>query len=220
MTPRRASRVVAVALLQLGACAKQTDAETRAAFEAAANPTASGGSSPRARPGARPRKPTPDARTAWQGVADLVDASIVLIGADTDARGFTDAATKWCAVAPEPKNTADGPSYACFPRDALEIGTRSFTLDISPVGAIGLHMDELDEATSRALAEQARGAVARLCATPFAAAPADDAKTRAFQTCPVDGGSTLAVGCARSTVGPGWFVTITVLGEVRRAPPP
>lgn len=220
MTLRRPASVAAAVVLHLGACAKQTDAETRAAFEAAANPPASGGSTPRARPGGRPRKPTPDARTAWQGVADLVDAAIVLIGADTDARGFTDAATKWCAVAPEPKSTDDGPSYACFPRDALEIGERSFTLDISPTGSLGLHMDELDEATSRALAEQARGAVARLCATPFAIAPSDDAATRVFHTCPVDGGSTLAVGCARSTVGPGWFVTITVLGEVRRAPAP
>jgi hypothetical protein len=220
VTNRSLGTHAVAAALSVAACARQTDAQTRNAFEAAANPTVSTGTTPRLRPGSQPRKPVADAMTSWQGVNVLVEKSIALLASDVDARAFTEAATRHCAVKPEPRSSSDGPSYACFPRDPLEIGKRSFTLDISPAGAMGLHMDELDEATSKSLAGQARDAVAKLCATPFAAAANNDAENRVFDTCPVDGGSTLAVGHARSTVRPGWFVAITVLSDVRQTAAP
>lgn len=195
-------------------CARRTDAETRAAFEAASRPREPSGKAPRERPDRRRLPTADDPRTAWQAIGELLEASITLLGSDTSVAAFTAAATGWCAVRPEPKTTRAGPTYACFPREPLAIGRRTFTLEIAPGGVVGLHMDELDEATSRSIADQARAAVARLCATPFAAVPTDDAKSSGFHTCPVDGGSTLAVGQARSTAGPGWFVTVTVLGEL------
>jgi hypothetical protein len=202
-----------------GGCARRTDAENRAAFEAATQPSKAPDARRPDRPGRRPR-PTPgDPRTAWQSLGDLLERSITLLDTDVEQAAFIATATGWCAVKPEPRMTRTGLTYLCFPREGLSIGRRSFTLEVSPNGVIGLHIDELDEATSKALADQARAAVAGLCATAFAPTPAEDEASRSFQTCPVDGGSTLAVGHARSTVGPGWFVTITVLGEVRAKPP-
>lgn len=201
-------------------CSARTDAQTRAAFEAASRPTSSDDGTPRERPGRRPRPAADDPRTAWQSVGELLDSAITLFGLDNDAVTFTAAATAWCAVAPEPKSTAAALSYACFPREPMVVAGRTFTLEVSPDGAIGLLIDELDEAASRALADQARAATERLCATAFVAVPADDASISAFHTCPVDGGSTLAVGCARATTGPGWFVSVTVLGALRRSAAP
>jgi len=200
-------------------CARRTDAENRAAFEAATRPPSTPGSRRPDRPGRRPRPAPGDPRTTWHELGELLDDSITLLDTDTDQAAFIEAATRWCAVKPEPRATRAGPTYLCFPRDALVIGKRTFTLEVSPHGVVGLYIDELDEATSRALAEQARGEVVRLCATAFAPTPAEDDAARWFQTCPVDGGSTLAVGHARSTSGPGWFVTIAVLGELRSTAP-
>lgn len=217
----RRERIAVVALaLEAFGCARRTDAETRAAFEAASRSPRDAGRSPRTRPGRRPRRNTADARTTWQAIADVLDASIVLLGSDIDAATFTTTATGWCAVAPEPRATDAGPLYVCFPRDPLQLDQRTFTLEVSPSGVIGLNMDELDEPTSRSLAEQARAAVIRLCATPFVAAPTQDAELGTFHACPVDGGATLAVGRGRSTAGPGWFVTMTVLGDLRRSASP
>jgi hypothetical protein len=209
------TRSVVIAVLALSGCARRTDAETRAAFESATRTTTAPDTRRPGRPGRRPR-PTPgDPRTTWNDLGELLESSITLLDKDTDEAAFVAAATQWCAVKPEPRATRTGPTYVCFPRDALAIGKRTFTLEVSPQGVIGLHIDELDEATSKALAEQARGEIERLCATAFAPTPAEDDASRWFHTCPVDGGSTLAVGHARSTSGPGWFVTIAVLGELR-----
>lgn len=205
---------LALACATMAACSRRTDAETRAAFEAATKPSAAPDRRRPDRPGRRPRPAAGDPRTTWHDLGELLESSIRLLDSDADAAAFVDAATGWCAVKPEPRATRTGPTYVCFPRDVLALGKRTFTLEVSPQGVIGLHIDELDEATSRALAEQARGEVARLCATAFAPTPAEDDAARWFQTCPVDGGSTLAVGHARSTSGPGWFVTIAVLGEL------
>ncbi len=215
MIGSRGLPIMACALATVLACAARTDDGTRAAFEAAAKPTTRKGPDRPDRPGSRPPRRPSAPKSGWQATAELLDAAIALIGSGVDAPQFIAVATRWCAVAPEAKTNQRGLTYVCFPREALEVGERSFVLEVVSDGTVSVYMDELDDATSGAVVEQARVALARLCATPFAAAPTQEPTQRLFHTCPVDGGSTLAVGRARASTTTGWFVTAAVLGALR-----
>lgn len=210
--------MLCTAVCSAAACAGRTDAQTRAAFVGAGQP-ADGAST---RPGRRPPRP-PGARpndgdTTWQAVTQRLQAVIRLLASATSRDAVVEPAIAWCAVRPEPRTTPNGNAYTCFPTEPLQLDRRSFALSVFPGGVIGLQMDELDDTDARAISQRARVELASLCATPFVESPNDPGTARAFFTCPVDGGSSLAVGYARSSRGPGWFVSLSVLGEPSPAP--
>jgi hypothetical protein len=196
-------------------CARTTDAEVQSAFEAAQRGEAS---NPRAHTRGRGKRPTAStvARDPWAAVQAKLAEAIAVFGDVADAATFDTLAQRWCEVRPEPTETEDGRTYLCYPEPPLRVEGRAFTLELSASGVIGLQTDDLNGAESRQLADRAREAVTRFCATPWTALRQDEPGPRAqqFHTCPSDGGVTLAVG--RFPVGSGgdrWRVSLSVLGS-------
>jgi hypothetical protein len=205
---------LALALLA-SACAKTTDAEIREAFENAQRGVSE---EPRSRGRIRGRRPgtQPTSTDPWTAVQDKLAEAIAVFGKVTDASTFDTLAERWCDVRPEPTESEDGRTYLCYPDPPLRVPGRSFTLELSASGVIGLQSDELTDAESRQFAERAREAASRFCATPFTANDPDEPGPRAqqFHTCPADGGVTLAVGRFPATAtGDRWQVSISVLGS-------
>jgi hypothetical protein len=211
---REASAWLALAL-GAGACAKTTDAEVRAAFESAQR-----GSSDEPRTRARDRNRRSNRRASdpadpWAPLQDKLADSIAVFGKVADASTFDTLAERWCDVRPEPTETEDGRIYLCYPDPPLRVAGRSFTLELSASGVIGLQSDELTGVESRQFADRAREAASRFCATPFTAIRPDEPGPRAqeFHTCPSDGGVTLAVGrFPAAAAGDRWHVSVSVLG--------
>jgi hypothetical protein len=205
--------LLAIALLVPHAgCARQTDEDTRAAFEGVRAPT--GG--PRVRRPRAGRRATrsPASADPWQPVHDVLDESIALLGLGRDEAAVVALAKRRCAVQPEPKTTESGPSYVCFPKPPVEVEGHAFTLELAPSGVIGLQATDLSSDSSRTLLEQIRRASARHCASPFHALDPEPSDERAaqFHVCPVDGGSTLAVG-RTPAAGDRWLVSVAVLAS-------
>lgn len=201
--------------LVASACAKTTDAEVRAAFEGAQR---GGTDEPRARGRIRGRRsnPRPTDADPWTAVQDKLAQSIAVFGKVADASTFDTLAERWCDVRPEPTETEDGHTYLCYPDPPLRVAGRSFTLELSASGVIGLQSDELTGVESRQFADRAREAASRFCATPFTAIPPDEPGPRAqeFHTCPADGGVTLAIGrFPAAAAGDRWHVSLSVLGS-------
>ena len=215
----RDARVVAVCLalaLAASACAKTTDDDVRAAFEKAQRGVSD--DAPRSRTRGRGRRSgaQPTSTDPWTAVQDKLAESIAVFGKLADASTFDTLAQRWCDVRPEPTETEDGLTYLCYPDPPLRVGGRSFTLELSPSGVIGLQSDELTGVESRQLADRAREAASRFCATPFTASDPDEPGPRAqeFHTCPADGGVTLAVWrYPASASGDRWRVSMSVLGS-------
>jgi hypothetical protein len=211
------STALALALGATG-CAKTTDAEVRAAFERAQQ---GGGSTEAKRPtrererGRRPRSRLPD-DDPWSPVQEKLGEAIAVFAKATDPATFDALAERWCDVRPQPIETEDGYDYVCYPKPPLRVSGRSFTLELSASGVIGLQSDELTGVESRQFADRAREVASRFCATPFAAVRAEDPGPRAqeFSTCPSDGGVTLAVGRFPAAAdGDRWRVSLSVLGS-------
>lgn len=204
-----------IALLALvDGCARRTDDETRAAFESVRAPTSERGSGRRARAGRRAKVASTPGVDPFQRVNDVLGESIAVLGLGRDEAAVTALAQRLCAVAPEAKPTDAGPTYVCFPEPPVEVGGHAFTLELAPSGVIGLQAADLTRDASRSLLEQVRQATAKHCATPFHATDRDanDEHAPDFHICPVDGGSTLAVG--RSESGRDrWLVSVSVLAS-------
>lgn len=219
VTRRCERRALSAALaLALGAfgCAKTTDAEVRAAFERAHRGESRGETkSPTRERGRRQRGRLPDT-DPWSAVQDKLGEAIAVFAKATDPATFDTLAERWCDVRPEPIETEDGRDYLCYPDPPLRISGRSFTLELSASGVIGLQSDELTGVESRQFADRAREAASRFCATPFTVVRAEDPGPRAqeFSTCPSDGGVTLAVGrFPAAAAGDSWRVSLSVLGS-------
>jgi hypothetical protein len=192
-------------------CAQRTDDETRAAFEGLRAPSDDRRGGRRARTERRAAR-AQAAADPWQPVHDVLGESIALLGLGPDEAAVIELAKRRCAVEPAPKATEAGPTYVCFPEPAVEVGGHVFTLELAPSGVIGLQAADLSGDSSRSLVEQVRQATARHCASPFHALDPEPSDERAaqFHICPVDGGSTLAVG--RAPEGRDrWFVSVAVL---------
>ncbi len=214
MSTRAACVVLLVATGDVTGCARRTDDETRAAFEAVRAPAAGEGRGRRARAGRRSSPTASPGENPWQRVNDVLGESIALFGLGRDEAAVTALANRLCAVAPEPKPTESGPTYVCFPEPPVEVAGHAFTLELAPSGVIGLQAGDLTHDASRSLVEQVRQAIARHCATPFHALERDanDEHAADFHICPVDGGSTLAVG--RTQAGRDrWLVSVAVLAS-------
>lgn len=209
----RATLRLVLALLA-GGCSRTTDAEVQAAFEQAQRGGAS--STPtRARGRNRRAARNTDTDDPWAPVQDKLAQSIAMFADLADASAIEALAERWCEVRPEPSETEDGPAYVCYPKPPLRVSGRSFTLELSGSGVIGLQTDELDGAESRTFAERAREAATRFCAAPWTANRPDEPGPRVqeFHTCPSDGGVTLAVGRYRVGAGDRWRVSLSVLGS-------
>jgi hypothetical protein len=212
---REAATWLALALVA-SACAKTTDADVRAAFEAAKRGDTE---QPRTRGRDRARRShrrASDPSDPWAPLQDKLADSIAVFGKVADASTFDSLAERWCDVRPEPAETEDGRTYLCYPDPPLRVAGRSFTLELSASGVIGLQSDELTGVESRQFADGARKAAARFCATPFTAIRPDEPGPRAqeFHTCPSDGGVTLAIGrFPAAASGDRWHVSVSVLGS-------
>lgn len=208
--------LVALALLVVvDGCARRTDEETRAAFESVRGaPSSERGRGRRARAGRKAKVAAAPGVDPFQRVNDVLGESIAVLGLGRDEAAVTALAQRMCAVAPEAKPTDAGPTYVCFPEPPVEVGGHAFTLELAPSGVIGLQAADLTRDASRSLLEQVRQATAKHCATPFQATDRDanDEHAPDFHICPVDGGSTLAVG--RSESGRDrWLVSVSVLAS-------
>jgi len=210
-----AATCLALALVA-GACAKTTDAEVRAAFEQAQHGVSDDPPSSRERRRGRRSRTKPASDDPWAPVQDKLAESIAVFGKVADASTFDTLAERWCDVRPEPTETEDGRTYLCYPDPPLRVAGRSFTLELSASGVIGLQSDELTSVESRQFADRAREAASRFCATPFTASDPDEPGPRAqeFHICPADGGVTLAVGRFPAAAdGDRWRVSLSVLGS-------
>lgn len=212
---RAAGRLLALALAASG-CPHTTDADVKAAFEKAQH---SGGDEPRSRSrnrGARRSSRQPSDDDPWKPVLDQLSQALAVFSKVADASTFDALAVRWCEVRPEPTETEEGRTYLCFPKPPVRVAGRSFTLELSASGVIGLQSDELTGVESRQFADRAREATARFCATPFTVVPPDEPGPRAqqFHSCPSDAGTTLAVGrFPVAAAGDRWRVSVSVLGS-------
>lgn len=213
--------MLALMLLDEG-CAGRTDARTRAAFEAAQRgapaPSTDGGG----RRDPQRRGPRTTSPTAWSQLDEMLDDAIDLLARGIDVDTLITTTGRWCAVTPEPSASETGPTYVCFTEPALTFERRTFILEVARTGLIGFEMRELSATQSRDIATRATDALAHHCARPFAKAVSTAGDESEFSTCPVDGGSTLAIGHARSSAEE-WFVSVAVLGTLvapPAAPPP
>ncbi|MBX7079086.1 MAG: hypothetical protein K1X88_07870 [Nannocystaceae bacterium] len=216
---RALGRAIALGLcVSASGCADRTGARTRAAFEGAQRRGGSDGPRGRDRDPRRPQRPTQTGASAWAQVDRMLGAAIDLLESGADEAALIDAARRWCAVDPEPQRTDSGATYVCFTDPELTVARRTFTLEVSLGGVVGFQMADLADVQSAEVAAQARTALAHHCARPFESAPANPAAQGEFSTCPVDGGSTLAIGHARRPDG-AWFVSLAVLGGLHGGAP-
>src|SRR5690606_19752430 len=81
-------------------------------------------------------------------------------------------AERWCAVAPVPHQTVQGPVHVCHPSPPVAVEGHSLVLEMGAPGIIGLVARDLSESQSLALSERARKAAARLCTGAWEPAPA------------------------------------------------
>ena len=207
----------ALCLLLVG-CAKRTDAEVRQAWNAradavdpAVNPDGDdagddGGEGPRGkgrRPGSR-RKPL----AGWAGVERLLTRATFVMAGSPEPKVLASLATRWCEDEPDAQDTESGWVRTCEPVPPVQADGYAFTLEIGAVGVIGLVAQDLSRRDAARLVQAALRETRGLCSGPF-----QSIASTTFHTCPIEGGSTLAVGhFPKSKAGKGWGVSISVLG--------
>lgn len=205
-----ASSLAFVAAVVLGSgCAKRTDEEVRAAWgqsDDAPDPESPDAETPRTegrrRPGGRP------GRKGWSRVDQVLVQATNLLATSPDPEVVAELATRWCETEPAPVITDHGEVRICAPTPPVTIDDTAFVLEMATVGVIGLVATDLEADASAELAQAARLEVERMCERPWT-----ESQDHAFFTCPVLGGSTLAVGRVPSDKrGSAWQVSIAVLG--------
>lgn len=154
------------------------------------------------RPGGRRGRP------GWNRIDELLVQATNLLATSPDETVVAELAMRWCETEPAPVTTTHGEVRICSPNPPVTVDSTAFVLEMAAVGVIGLVATDLDADTSRTLAQAARLEVERMCERPWT-----ESQDHAFYTCPVIGGSTLAVGRVPSDKrGSAWQVSIAVLG--------
>jgi hypothetical protein len=223
--------VLAIAVVACAtACARRTDAETRAAWQRARG----GGDTGRARGdgaggGDEGELPAGPHAEGWAYAAELIARAIDVLRLAGDDVALARLAEDLCEVEPEPRPSPHGEVRVCFPAPPVEVRGRAFTLELGAAGVIGLVSVDLDAKESQAMLADALRMTQRWCNGPRKAStgggetlqPASDgrprrgdsAKREEFHTCAVGGGPVLAVGRfpSRAEVDL-WQVSVAVLG--------
>jgi len=199
------------------ACARWTDrkvqrAWTRATNAAAQSPAAPGTTGEDA-PRGRRRVPPVE---AWARVDYMLERAIRILSRSPDEGRLAQLASRWCTVEPEPQVTEHGLVQVCEPRDEIRLEGLPVILEIGSTGVMGWVVRDASDDTSVRLLATAREQSATHCLSPFRSAeyrptPADHRREE-FEICPVEGGSTLAIGRIPNPGAPTWQVTLAVVG--------
>jgi hypothetical protein len=211
-----ASRL-ALSLLVL-ACAKRTDEAVRRAWnrrgadvdpEAGDEGEAGEGDEGDGRRGSPRRRGSPaQPLEGWAGVERLLTRATFVMAGSPEPEVLASLATRWCEDEPNAEETESGWVQTCAPIPPVRVDGHVFTLEIGAVGVIGLVTADLSRADATSLVHEALDKVKGLCASPF-----KEVAATAYHTCPIEGGSTLAVGhFARGRSRSGWGISISVLG--------
>ena len=106
-------------------------------------------------------------KIGWDRVSEVLDSAVSVQRASPDDARIAKLAEQWCAVEPEPRQTADGLVRVCNPEPPVIADGTNFTLELGGDGVVGLVAADLTRADSEALAAQAQQMVAPLCTEPW-----------------------------------------------------
>jgi hypothetical protein len=144
----------------------------------------------------------------WPRVTALLRRATLVLERRPEPEVLARIARKLCRADIEPQETEDGWVRVCEPMPPVSIDEHDFTLEVALTGSIGLIAHELGDDESTTLVETAVAETETLCLDPWRAIASSE-----FHTCPVEGGSTLAVGRVPSSdVRGSWEVVISILG--------
>lgn len=146
----------------------------------------------------------------------MLERAIRILSRSPDQERLAQLASRWCAVDPEPQVTEHGPVEICEPRDEIRLEGLPVILEIGSTGVLAWVIQDAGEDASMRLLASARENAAGHCLSPFRSAeyrptPADHRREE-FEICPVEGGSTLAIGRIPNPGEPSWQVTLAVVG--------
>ena len=205
-------RVGIALLVMLVACASRSEARVRRAWaqtpEDEAGPSASEGDGTEAAADGEASLAPP--KQGWARVDELLERSMDVLMTAPSPDVLGQLATKWCEVAPIPRQTDHGSVSVCYLHPPVRVQGVALTLELSDTGVIGFVAPDLTEPKSAEVAAEAQAAVQRYCEGPWSNVPEAE-----LQTCGLAGGSTLAVG----RLQPGgadapWQVSIAILGAI------
>ncbi len=194
-------------------CAARTDARTRQAFVGAKAPGDGEPGGPDA-PGAADAAGADRTAVGWPRIAAMIQLASGELATGEPAR-VEALLQRWCAVEPSPQQTDAGTAYVCVPEPPLVVAGHAWSLELSPDrgGLVSLVSPSLSGAAAQDLAQTARAAVADLCATPMAPIRDLASPHQEVHTCPVRGGTQLAVArLPRDLPADLWQVSLTLLG--------
>ncbi|MCH9680726.1 MAG: hypothetical protein K0V04_04760 [Deltaproteobacteria bacterium] len=153
----------------------------------------------------------------WARLDEVLDGAFSEAAVGTDDEAMARLAQRWCAVEPVPRNTDEGRVLVCAPDPPLQIDGHGFSLELGGAGVIGLVSQELSEAESTRLAEQALRQTERWCTHPWTdvsppSPPTTDAPAAQLHICPVEGSALLTVGRFVSSVESElWQLSVAVI---------
>src|SRR5690606_6989647 len=124
-------------------------------------------------------------------------------------------AHRWCEVPPEPQDTEHGQGEVCEPESELVLNGHPVILEIGASGVLGWVVQDADHDSSLALLVTARDRFANHCLSPFRSATPQALPERGrqeeFEICPVEGGSTLAIGRIPNPGQMTWQVSVAIV---------
>jgi len=212
--------MVSLALCGL-ACARVTDQKMQQAWNDATTRSAEPSETPQ--PAQSPdnerwRGRIPDSE-GWEKLIAMMERSIRILSRSPDSDRFGAVGRRWCEVEPESQDTEYGAVQVCAPKGGLELDGHDCILEVGSSGVIAWVVQDADDLASLALLATAREKTASQCATPFrpvakrsGMAEGPQARHEQFETCPVEGGSTLAVGRIPNPGRETWQISIAVVG--------
>jgi len=201
----------------MAGCADRTDARVKntwsdAVVAAHAQPAKPTG--PRGDRSPNPGRRTVETVTGWERIDVFIGRAIRVLARSPGPERFELLASRWCEIDPEPLVTEHGDVRVCSPETPVEVDGHEFTLELGAVGTIGLVSQELTDAQSQAVTARGRTTIEHRCVERFAPVVHFDAtagRRDEFFTCPVEGGSTLAIGRMPMPGTSLWQVSIAVL---------
>lgn len=211
-------RALLLALVTSG-CARWTDRHVRRDWQRADENSdkASVGVDDRAeeRPARGTRVPPTE---LWSRFDAMVERAVRILSRSPDDDRLAQVARRWCEITPEPQLTEHGPVLVCTPQDQFYMQGYAVTLEIGSSGVIGWVIHEAAEEKSLALLTELRERTASHCLSPFREPPQRSApqelvlRRDEFEICPVEGGSTLAIGRIPNPGLTTWQISIAVVG--------
>lgn len=212
---------VGILILAVGSCgcARWTDRQVRRTWTQATQPqddepNVAADDGRGGRP-ARDRSRVPPAE-AWDRLDFMLERAVRILSNSPDRARLSQIAHRWCEVPPEAQATEHGAVEVCEPEDQLVLNGHPVILEIGASGVLGWVVQDADDDSSLALLAAARERSANHCLSPFRSATpqsaAEDGRHEEFEICPVEGGSTLAIGRIPNPGQMTWQVSVAIVG--------